>query len=67
MKFYYTPDWGTCDARHVAGEWDVTLKGKISGYTDDYKEDFIYDKTFSVQVTVSQYGSIEYVGYVSSR
>lgn len=65
MKFFYTPDWGTCTARKVGGDWDVTLKGNISGYTDDYKKDFIYDKTFKVTVTVSSSGNITYVGYVS--
>ena len=65
MKFFYTPDWGTCTARKVGGGWDVTLKGNISGYTDDYKKDFIYDKTFKVTVTVSSSGNITYVGYVS--
>ena len=65
MKFFYTPDWGTCTARKVGDDWYVTLKGNISGYTDDYKKDFIYDKTFKVTVTVSSSGNITSVVYVS--
>ena len=62
MKFYYTPDWGTVTATQRSdGSWDVELKGTISGYTDDYKTDFEYDKKFTAKVTV---GSSGYVGYV---
>ena len=47
MKFFYTPEWGTCTAeKKYNGDWEVVLKGNISGYTDDYKDDFIYDKKF---------------------
>ncbi len=60
MKFYYTPDWGTCTATKSGDGWKVTLKGNISGYTDDYKSNFIYDKKFTATVTVSG------TGYVSS-
>lgn len=59
MKFFYTPDWGTITAsQQYDGDWEVVLKGKISGYTDDYKSNFIYDKTFSAKVTVSSSGYV---------
>jgi roadblock/LC7 domain-containing protein len=62
MKFFYTPDWGTVTAtEYSGGSWEVVLKGTISGYTDDYKTDFEYDKKFTAKVTV---GSSGYVGYV---
>ena len=62
LKFYSTPDWGTCTAKeNYNGDWNVELKGNISGYTDDYKKNFVYDKTFTAKVTVSSSGSIEYV------
>lgn len=63
MKFFYTPDWGTVTATEdSSGNWKVVLKGTISGYTDDYKTDFEYDKKFTATVTVSSSG---YVASVS--
>lgn len=65
MKFFYTPDWGTCTATQKSdGSWEVVLKGNISGYTDDHKTNFIYDKKFTAEVTI---GSSGYVGYVSVK
>ncbi len=62
LKFYYTPDWGTATAEKQSnGDWEVVIKGTISGYTDDYKTDFVYDKKFTVTVTVYSFG---YVGSV---
>ena len=62
LKFYYTPDWGTITAtKQSNGDWKVVIKGTISGYTDDYKTDFVYDKKFTVTVTVYSFG---YVGSV---
>ena len=62
MKFFYTPDWGTVTATEQSdGSWKVVLKGTISGYTDDYKTDFEYDKKFTATVTVSGTGYVEYV------
>ena len=61
LKFYYRPEWGTITAtKDRNGNWDVVLQGTISGYTDDYKTEFLYKKKFEVDVTV--YSS----GYVSS-
>lgn len=60
LKFYYTPDYGTCTAtKSYSGDsWSVTLKGTISGYTDDYKSNFVYDKKFTVKASVSSTGSV---------
>lgn len=64
MKFFYTPDWGTVTATDQYSGWEVVLKGTISGYTDDYKSDFIYDKKFTAKVTMSNSGVVSSV-YVS--
>lgn len=62
LKFYYTPDWGIATAtKQSNGDWEVVIKGNISGYTDDYKTDYVYDKKFTVTVTVYSFG---YVGSV---
>ena len=62
LKFYYTPNWGTTTAaKQSNGDWEVLIKGTISGYTDDYKTDFVYNKKFTVTVTVYSFG---YVGSV---
>lgn len=60
LKFYYTPNWGTTTAtKQSNGDWEVVIKGTISGYTDDYKTDYVSDKKFTVTVTVYSFG---YVG-----
>ncbi len=64
LKFYYTPDWGTCTASKSGQSWKVLLKGNITGYADDYKDDFRYGKTFKATVTVSPNGTVTNV-YVS--
>ena len=62
FEFYSTPDWGSCTAKKdYNGGYTVTLKGNISGYTDEYKTDFEYDKKFTAKVTVSSTGSITYI------
>ena len=62
LKFYYTPDWGTTTATEQSnGDWEVVIKGTISGYTDDYKTNFVYNNKFTVIVTVYSFG---YVGSV---
>ncbi len=56
FKFYHDPIWGTCSAEeNYDGSWEVTLKGKMSGYTDDYKEDFA-TKPFKVTLKVNKEG-----------
>ena len=64
LKFYYKPDWGSSKAVRMNSGWEVTLKGNISGYTDDYKTDFDYDNTFRVTVFIYDDGDIGYC-YVS--
>jgi len=62
LEFYYTPDWGTTTAKQsYDGSWEVVLKGNISGYKDEYKTNFIYDKKFKVTVKISEYGYIKSV------
>lgn len=58
LKFYYDPDWGTCTAEKSSGGWRITLKGNITGYADDYKKDFRYDKQFKATVLVSAVGVV---------
>lgn len=65
LKFYYKPEWGTATAtKDRYGDWDVVLKGTISGYADDYKTEFLYKKKFKVEVTVYSSGQVG-SGYVS--
>ena len=62
LKFFSTPDWGTCTAeKNAHGDWHVELNGNISGYTDNYKTDFVYGKMFTAIVTVSSSGSVKSV------
>ena len=59
LKFFHKPDWGTCTYdENASGVWEVTLKGTISGYTDDYKTDYEYDLKFTANVQVSSKGNI---------
>lgn len=59
LKFFYQPDYGTCTAtQNYSGGWSVTLKGTISGYTDDYKTNFSYDNKFTVKASVSDSGYV---------
>lgn len=58
LKFYYTPDWGTTTAtKQYNGDWKVVLKGTISGYTDDYKSNYVFNKKFTVTVIVNYLGT----------
>ena len=55
---FYSPDYATETAnQNYDGSWDVTLKGKISGYTDEYNDDFETNK-FEVTAEVSEYGTV---------
>ncbi len=58
LKFFYAPDYSTCTATKNGDDWEVTLKGTISGYTDAYKSDYVYDKNFIVKVNMSADGNI---------
>ncbi len=62
LKFYAEPDYGTVTAEkdtYLTEEcWEVTLKGTISGYKDDYKTEAVYRKSFSKKVYISLTGEI---------
>lgn len=58
FKNFYSPDYGTETAtQNYDGSWNVTLKGKMSGYTDEYHDDFESYK-FEVTAEVSEYGTV---------
>ena len=48
-------DWGTCTAVRNEEDtgWNVTLKGNVSGYRDDYKTDYISSKAFTYEVFIT--------------
>ena len=58
FKKFYSPDYGTETAKqNDDGSWEVTLKGKMSGYIDEYHDDFESYK-FEVTAKVSVYGTV---------
>lgn len=63
LKTFYEPDWGTCtyEADFDSYCWKVTLKGNISGYTDDFRTKLVHDKKFSAIVIVTPKGNIQSV------
>ena len=55
---FYSPDYGTETAKqNYDGSWDVTLKGKMSGYVDQYHDDF-ESYNFEATAKVSEYGTV---------
>ena len=55
---FYDPQYGTSSAtQNRDGSWDVTIKGSMSGYVDEYHDDFESYK-FEVSATVSESGSV---------
>ena len=55
---FYSPDYTSETAKQSHdGSWSVTLKGKISGYTDEYNDNFETYK-FEVTAEVSKYGEV---------
>ena len=55
---FYSPDYGTSTAEQDEyGNWDVEIKGSMSGYVDEYHQDF-ETKKFSIRATVSQDGNV---------
>ena len=55
---FYSPDYGTSTAEQDEyGDWDVIIKGSMSGYVDEYHQDF-ETKKFSIRATVSQDGNV---------
>lgn len=61
ILFPYSPDYGTCTADDCGDYYYVYLKGNISGYTDEYKSNYVYDEVFSAKVRVDKDG---YVGAI---
>ena len=58
FKKFYSPEYGTSSAeKNYDGSWDVTIKGNMSGYVDDYHDDFESYK-FLVDATVYESGSV---------
>ena len=58
FKNFYDPDFGTSSAtQNSDGSWDVTIKGSMDGYVDEYHDDFETYK-FEVSATVSETGSV---------
>lgn len=56
----YNPSYGTCTAqKNSDGTWSVTLKGNMSGYIDDYNDDF-ETYTFTYTVTVDENGNVKW-------
>ena len=55
---FYAPQYGTSSAtQNSDGSWDVTIKGSMSGYLDEYHDDLESYK-FEVSATVSESGSV---------
>ncbi len=51
---YYDPQYGTTEAeQNTDGSWTVTLKGTMSGYVDEYHDDF-KTKKFEVTAKVTE-------------
>lgn len=63
LKTFYEPNWGNCTYKADFDSycWEITLKGNISGYTDDYRTNFVHDKKFSAIVIVTAKGNIQSV------
>ena len=60
FMFYSDPNYGVCTAeKNDAGDWTVTLKGNISGYTNETKTDF-HRCGFEYTTTVTVDGRVGY-------
>lgn len=58
FKQFYSPDYGSETAKqNYDGSWEVTLKGKMSGYVDEYHDDFKSYK-FEATAKVSEDGKV---------
>lgn len=59
FKSYYDPKYGSEEAKeNPDGSWTVTLKGNMSGYTDEYGRD-LSTRNFTVNATVTADGDVE--------
>ncbi len=57
-KSYNPPVFGTCTAdKRPDGSWDVVLNGTMTGYTDDYKDEF-HKKRFTATAIVEEDGTV---------
>ena len=55
---FYDPQYGTSSAtQNSDGSWDVTIKGSMSGYVDEYHNNLKSYK-FEVSATVSESGKV---------
>jgi len=58
FKNFYSPDYGTSSAtKNSDGSWDVTIKGSMTGYIDEYHNDLETYK-FEVSATVQESGNV---------
>ncbi len=54
---FYSPNYGTSDAtQNEDGSWEVEINGNMSGYVDDYADEFENYK-FTIKATVSSSGT----------
>ncbi len=54
---FYSPNYGTSDAtQNDDGSWEVEINGNMSGYVDDYADEFENYK-FTIKATVSSSGT----------
>lgn len=59
FKSYHSPKYGSENAtENPDGSWTVTLKGNMSGYTDEYGRD-LSTRNFTVNATVTADGDVE--------
>lgn len=57
FKQFYTPDYGTYDAvQNENGTWEITLRGSMSGYVDDYHSEY-ETKRFELVATARYSGN----------
>ena len=60
FKKYNSPSWGTCVASENSdGSWEVTLCGSMSGYTDDYNNNYEH-YSFEYKVSIGADGAINW-------
>lgn len=65
-KNFYSPDYATESAtQNGDGSWNVTIKGNMSGYVDEYNDD-LESHRFEVCATVSIEGRVNNI-YVKER
>ncbi len=58
FRKYQNPVYGSQEAKeNPDGSWTVTLKGNMSGYTDEYATN-LQNKTFTIKATVTADGDV---------